>query len=255
MLNDTQLSNYLQLAQESAYLAGDILKTRPNHYTVINSLSASDIKLAADLASEKLIRAHLLPTQIPIIGEEEGGDEDYIYGNEPYWVIDPLDGTYNYARGLPFCCVSIGLMQGLEPILGVIYDFNTHTTYSAIANGHLMINHKRHTPKWLQDQSTSLILSSLRYEETHHSMVPNNFEDLYGHFKKIRFFGTASLSLAWVASGYAESYIERCVHLWDVAAGLALLKAAGGAFKINLTGKKAFQLDCFAASKAEWLPL
>jgi myo-inositol-1(or 4)-monophosphatase len=254
MLTDTQLLDLLTIAEKAAHEAGVILKNRPDHYTVVNSLSASDIKLAADVASEKLIREALNKTQLPIIGEEEGGDINYLSQNVPYWVIDPLDGTYNYARGLPFCCVSIGLMQGLEPVLGVIYDFNTQTTYSALAKGPLMINQKPHRANWLKDQSTSLILSSLRYEDTAHDMVPNNFNDLHGCFKKIRFFGTAALSLAWVASGYAESYIERSVHLWDVAAGLALLKATGGHFKINLTHKKPFQLDCFAASQHEWLP-
>lgn len=247
------LPSLLKLAEAAALEAGKILAERPDGYIHINALSASDIKLAADVASETLIRAKLATTGIPIVGEEEGGDVGLMHASIPYWVIDPLDGTYNYARGLPFCCVSIGLMQGLEPLLGVIYDFNTKTLYSALATGPLMLNGKPHTPRWLNDQSTSLLLSSLRYDEGAAGMVPTDFEALHGDFKKVRFFGTASLSLAWVASGYAESYIERRVHLWDIAAGLALLKAAGGHFKINLGYKKPFQLDCFAAAKAEWL--
>jgi myo-inositol-1(or 4)-monophosphatase len=247
------LPKLLILAETAAKQAGVVLAQRPDGYVHINALSASDIKLAADVASEKLIREALSPTGIPIVGEEEGGDISLMDQDVLYWVIDPLDGTYNYARGLPFCCVSIGLMSGLEPVLGVIYDFNTQTSYRALATGPLEINGKPHNPNWIEDQNTALLLSSLRYDDGAKGMVPTDFEELHGSFKKVRFFGTASLSLAWVASGYAEGYIERCVHLWDIAAGLSLLKAAGGHFRIELGHKKPFQLDCFAAAKEAWL--
>lgn len=243
------LTLLLNLAEETAKQAGDILAARPDGYVHIKALSAGDIKLAADLASEKLIREKLAPTNIPIVGEEEGGDVGLMDRDLLYWVIDPLDGTYNYARGLPFCCVSIGLMRGLEPVLGVIYDFNSHVMYAAQAEGQLKLNGQAHTPRWINDTNTGLILSSLRYDEGEGKMVPADFSDLHGDYNKVRFFGTASLSLAWVASGHAEAYIERRVHLWDIAAGLSLLKAAGGRFELKLGYKKPFQLDCFACGR------
>ncbi len=250
---DKQLPELLSLAEDAAIKAGNILASRPDHYIQVNALSAGDIKLAADVASEKLIRNALSATKLPIVGEEEGGNAQLMQDKQLYWVIDPLDGTYNYARALPFCCVSIGLMRGLEPILGVIYDFNSSTSYRALAEGPLEINQKPHQADWIQERDTGLILSSLRYDDKSGCVLPQNFKDLHGGFNKVRFFGTAALSLAWVASGKAEAYIERSVHLWDVAAGLSLMKAAKGQFQLELKNEKPFCLNCFAAAKQEWL--
>lgn len=247
------LSEWMDLAQNAARQAGAILSRRPDHYLHINAFSAGDIKLQADVDSEVLIRKILAPTELPVVGEEQGGEVHLIQGNQPYWVIDPLDGTYNYVRGLPLCCVSIGLMIGKEPLLGVIYDFNHDTLYSAIVGESLYINGHPHAPQWLEDQSQSLLLSSLRYDNRLSKMVPKDFKQIHGAFKKVRFFGTAALSLAWVAVGHAEGYQEYRVHLWDVAAGLALLKSAGGHFHLNWHDDAPFAIDCFASSQKDWM--
>jgi len=254
------IDGFLRLAQQAAHQAGDILRSKPQDYTQIHLIDAGDVKLAADVASEQLIRSILEPTGLPIIGEEGGGDVNLLKQNQLYWVIDPLDGTYNYLRGLPFCCVSIALMRGIEPILGVIDDFNTHTTYSAINEGPLIVQQAQHSPeyipsgRWLKDKQTALMLSSLRYDKKLGRMVPEHFEHLTHGFNKVRFFGTAALSLAWVAAGQAEGYIERCVCWWDVAAGLALLKAAGGHYRLHFYENDPIRLDCFASAHLDWLP-
>ena len=248
-----QKVDLLHLATEASKEAGKRLLDRPENYLHINALDAGDIKLQADMDSEILIRNILAQSQLPIIGEEQGGDASLLQSNEFYWVIDPLDGTYNYVRNIPLCCVSIGLMQGKEPILGVIYDFNRNIFYQGIDEGDLMINNEVVHPQWIKDQSTALLLSSLRYDNRQQKMVPSQFEHIHDDFKKVRFLGTAALSLAWVASGYAEGYKEFSVHLWDVAAGIALLKAAKGFFRMNFHETHPFALDCFAGANANWL--
>ena len=116
---DTQ--SLLNIATQVAKQAGEFLRLGIEKAKQINFQSDRDVKLQADEDSETLIRQVLSKkTNFPIVGEEQGGDPTLVDRNEPYWVIDPLDGTYNYLRNLPICCVSIGLMRGKDPILGVI---------------------------------------------------------------------------------------------------------------------------------------
>lgn len=123
--------HYLKLAEQFAREAGAILAEGAG-LRHINFQDAKDVKLKADVDSEKLIRERLSQvSDFPIIGEEQGGDASLPHGSSYYWVVDPLDGTYNYLRSLPACCVSIGLMRGLEPVLGVIFDFNTGECFAS----------------------------------------------------------------------------------------------------------------------------
>ena len=248
-----QKFDLMKLAARASQEAGQRLLDRPKSYLHINALDAGDIKLQADVDSEILIRKILAESKLPVIGEEQGGDASLLSQDTFYWVIDPLDGTYNYVRDIPLCCVSIGLMKGKEPILGVIYDFNRNILYQGMDEGHLTINHKPCDHEWIKDQATGLLLSSLRYDNRQQKMVPGRFEHIHDDFKKVRFLGTAALSLAWVAAGHAEGYKEFSVHLWDVAAGLALMKASKGFFKMNFHSTYPFALDCFASSNSEWL--
>lgn len=106
----------LTLAVATARTAGAALAKRTDR--TVNSETGHDIKLQADVDSENLIRERLARTKLPVIGEEIGGDTSLLDRDEPYWAVDPLDGTYNYLRGMPGACVSIGLWRGRRPILG-----------------------------------------------------------------------------------------------------------------------------------------
>ena len=94
--------------------------------------SSRDIKLDADLISENLIKEILLEhSKFPVLAEESGKSKESL--DEIFWVVDPLDGTANYARGIPLCCISIALIYKFQPVLGVIYDFSNkkHPLYFA----------------------------------------------------------------------------------------------------------------------------
>ena len=124
-----QKEKYLQDAKTAAkeagkYLIGETLKE-------INVEQDKDIKLYADKNSEKIIIDYLKARHdIPILTEESGELGDI--GEGLYWVVDPIDGTYNFFKGLDLCCVSIALWKGSDPVLGVIYEFKNDRLYYGI---------------------------------------------------------------------------------------------------------------------------
>lgn len=218
----------------------------------INTAEAHDIKLELDVRCQALIEKTLAATypQIPVLGEEGStGDTDAEYR----WVIDPIDGTVNYAYGMPHAAVSIALQvrsdkNNRKPastrrgsnlvtrhashisVVGVIYDPFTDELWSATAGQPTRLNgriiHASNRSK-IEDAIVAIGFSKSQ----------NNLEKSLPHFirisrraKKIRVMGSAALELAYVASGRLDAYIERTINLWDVAAGALLVENAGGEF-------------------------
>ncbi len=224
----------LELATESALEAGRILRQGAGHLREIQYLDKRDVKLQADVESEELIRKTLAEgSDFPVYGEELGGDAALVQRDIPYWVVDPLDGTYNYLRGSTVCGVSIGLLKGLQPQLGVIYDFNTLTCYSTlIANG-LWVNGNQVTPSYADSIDQAALVTGLPAGMDRSPERMEAFLQRLSRFKKVRMVGSAALAMAYVASGVFDVYYEEGIRLWDVAAGLALIKAGGGDFKLT----------------------
>ena len=127
------------LAINTALKAGKFLNKNKSEKKEIHEEKGRDIKLIIDQDTEKLIRSNLQVTDIPILGEEYGGD----IADGKYWVIDPIDGTANYFRGLDECCVSIALMEGNEALIGVIYNFNNKQMYTAVKDHGAFLNDKK----------------------------------------------------------------------------------------------------------------
>ena len=124
----TNILKNLEIAKKAAHEAGNILVNLKAELNKENISSGKDIKLKADIEAEKLIKEYLLSkSDIPILGEETGASISNL--GKTFWVVDPLDGTANYSRNIPICCVSISLISNLEPVIGVIYDFNNDDIY------------------------------------------------------------------------------------------------------------------------------
>ncbi len=246
------LKNLLEIAENAARATGAILRAGGNRSVSLNS--ETDVKLAADADSEKLIRERLEATGLPVIGEELGGDPAlYDSSDKLYWVVDPLDGTFNYQRGQPLTCVSIGLMRGNVPVLGVIYNFNADEMFSGLVGDGVFLNGKKLVPEWATEISQACLMTGFPAlaDKSPEALAP--FIAEVGMFKKIRMIGTAALAVAYVAVGRADVYSEKGTNLWDVAAGMALVKAAGGFIKIEPTGKRALNFNLRCAARKEWL--
>ena len=224
------------LAVDAAIEAGDFLRQSKLEEKEIYKEEGRDIKLIIDQETEKLIRASLLVTNIPILGEEYGGE----ITDERYWVIDPIDGTANYFRGLDECCISIALMAGNEALIGVIYNFNNNQMYTAIKDHGAFLNNTKISVSNIASKSKASITTGFPASETIESSM-NFLENLKG-WKKVRMFGSAALSCAYVASGKCDYYAEKGVYLWDIAAGICLVKEAGGCADFKLIDKERYEV-------------
>ena len=205
-----------------------------------NLVTRHDIKLELDVRSQKLIQKalHKAFPKVPFLGEE--GDTGDV-GADCRWVVDPIDGTVNFAYGIPHACVSIALQgkavkgrpdyeDGYNTLLGVVYDPFCDEIWTAIRGQPTRLNGKVirvSNRRKLQDSIVSIGFAKNRksLEET----LPY-FNQLIRRVRKVRMMGAAALGLAYVASGRFDAYIERGIRLWDVAAGGLIVECAGGEF-------------------------
>ena len=242
----------LSSAESVAREAGGILKAGAAHLREVEFQDQRDVELRADMESEELIRKRLGEAfPYPVYGEEKGGDASLRERYDPYWVVDPLDGTYNYLRGSSLCAVSIGLMRGETPILGVIYDFNSDTCFSGVVAEGFFINGKEAQPQWSGSLSQAALATGFPSGMDRSSARMEAFISRIAPFKKVRMVGSAALALAYVAGGIYDVYYEESIRLWDVAAGLALIQAAGGVIRMkpSATGKE-MAYDVWAGKEA-----
>jgi len=226
----TQRQLDLEIATEAAFAAGAVLRAKADNLDSIEDKGpAGDLVTDADKAAERLV-LDLLQRHRPdyaILAEESGrlGNPD----SELLWAIDPLDGTTNYAHQLPIASVSIALLRGDEPQLGVIYDpFRDELFRAAIGLGATK-NRQPIGVSATDDLSRSLLASGFAYDRR--DTLDNNYAEFcyLTHLTQgVRRLGSAALDLASVACGRYDGYWERGISPWDVAAGIVLVREAGG---------------------------
>lgn len=230
----------LKSATQAALKAGALLRKHQHADKKINEEIQHDIKLELDVRTQKLIEAHFRK-QFPesaIFGEEGvSGDP----AAEFRWVIDPIDGTVNFAYGIPHACVSIALQQraakgrgvtrdGYVTIAGVVHDPFCDETWTATLGGPAKLNGS--AIKVSKRARVNLAIVSMGFAksaDTTKVMLPH-LNDLVYRVRKIRIMGSAALSMVYVASGRFDAYIEGGVRLWDIAAGGLIVECAGGEF-------------------------
>ena len=237
-----ELDAWLEIAKSAALKGGKYLLENQGQELKILLNKGRDIKLQLDTDTEKLIKDSLgSQSEFSILGEETGLSNDL---GEFYWVVDPLDGTSNFLRDIPISCVSIALMQNLTPILGVIYDFNHDDMYSGSKYHKAEMNDLEIKVSQVQEKSLATIVTGLPaktdFSDTAMQKMINDFQS----WKKVRMIGSAAMASVYVASGKADLYKEFGIYLWDIAAGAAIVEAAGG--KVSLLNQNdAYQVDAF----------
>jgi myo-inositol-1(or 4)-monophosphatase len=158
---------------------------------------------------------------------EEGTGERNASGLN--WVIDPLDGTTNFVHGMPVWCTSIGLCDGIKPILGVIYDPNTQECFSAYAGGGAMLNGESIHVSSIASLQQSLLATGFPYDDFgREEEYIQLFRKLIRGTRGLRRLGSAALDMAWTACGRLEGFYEYGLNPWDVAAGSIIVQEAGG---------------------------
>jgi myo-inositol-1(or 4)-monophosphatase len=144
------------------------------------------------------------------------------------WVIDPLDGTTNFVHGLPPYAVSIGLIQGNEVVLGVVEEAFSGEYFYAVKGGGAWMGEKRLQVSVEQNLSKGLIATGFSYDNTQVDCTLAVLKQLLIQTHGFRRIGSAAVDLAYVAAGRFEAFYEKNLNPWDVAAGILLVKEAGG---------------------------
>ncbi len=223
-----ELEKLLFVAEKAACRAGAFLsRTKIKDNKILTDLG-KDVKISADLHSEKIIINMLRAKSEFDILTEESGFLPGASGKHLLWIVDPIDGTMNFLRGIPINCVSIGLWRGNEPLLGVIYDFNKNELFSGIARKIAYLNKKRIKVSALSKEASAVLCTGFPVNTDFSSRGLLRFTKQIQNYKKVRLIGSAALSLAYVAAGRADVYRENNIMLWDVAAGAAIITGAGG---------------------------
>jgi myo-inositol-1(or 4)-monophosphatase len=237
------LSRELEAAILAAKEAGEVLRDAFGAEQAVRYKGEVDIVTEVDERAEQLIREILLGAY-PNYGmlAEEGG---WLSGQEDIrWIVDPLDGTTNYAHGLPIFCVSIALEKSGEVVLGVVHDPMREETYTAERGEGATLNGEPIRVSDTDEPIRALIATGFPYD---HAQMPEAL-DLFGSFEVLsrgmRRLGATALDLCYVASGRLDGYYERGIWAWDIAAGSLILEEAGGKVtnyrggKLDLEGRQ-----------------
>lgn len=223
------LPDLLELATAAARRAGAFLRKTAKSPIAVTAELERDVKLAADKGSEEIIVPLLREgSNFAILSEEMGLNDSRDSFTGPYWLVDPLDGSLNYLQGIPLCCVSIGLWEGHEPLLGVVYDFNREELFKGIPGQGAWLNDKPIQVSVTREVKKAMLCTGFPANTDYSPKALLQFVDQVRKYKKLRLLGSAALSLAYVAAGRADGYFERDIKIWDVGAGMALVRAAGG---------------------------
>jgi myo-inositol-1(or 4)-monophosphatase len=187
-----------------------------------------DLVTQFDLDSEALLRERLASSGLPVVGEESGGERARD-PNVPTWYVDPIDGTTNFVHGHPFWCVSVGLVLGGRPLLGAIVAPSLGVEWTGAVGERALRAGEGCQVSDVTRIDDALLATGFPYDR--HTSEDNNFDAFVAIKKRcqaVRRCGSAALDLCLVADGTYDGYWEKKVKPWDVAAGSAIVLAAGG---------------------------
>jgi len=223
----------LELATQSIQAARLRLDAGLADNRFLEKIDGREWKIRADRELESVILKVLQEgSDYPILSEESGilaGE-----GNRQ-WIVDPLDGSANFFRKVPFYCISVGLWENEHPLLGAVLEIPGDRLFAGIVgvgawcNGK-PIGRKEDIPA---EPSEAMLCTGLPAEFEHSRENIQTLVTACRRFGKVRMLGSAALMLCYVASGRCDSYWERQIALWDVGAALAIVQAVGGATRFS----------------------
>lgn len=228
------LMNLLALAERVAREAGAALLAHRAEWATVEAEHGREVKISADRQAEALILDALKrEAPYPVISEEAGWVGAHA-GADHVWAVDPLDGSVNYLRDYPHCAVSIALLNRGVPVLGVVNCFVLNECFTGIEAQGAWLNGRSMRVSAITAPAAGILQTGVPSRASVESM--RAFEARLSQWRKVRMIGSAASALAYVAAGRADAYRESGSMIWDVAAGCALVKAAGVVFHIGGEG-------------------
>ena len=218
---------YKKVAIMAATKSGSFIKRSVGKIVAISYKGRDNIVTDVDKKAEDIIistiRSHF--PEHSILSEEKGSIDNH----SPYkWIVDPLDGTTNFAHAFPFFCVSIALERSGEVVLGVVYDPLRNELFFAESGKGAYLNNKRIEVSGVKKISAAFLATGFSYGRRRKDKNVANFRRFLLRTMAIRRAGSAALDLAYVACGRFDGFWERDLHPWDNAAGFLIVRESKG---------------------------
>lgn len=224
-----------EIAVEACSAAAERIRTSRSNEVMSTKSTATDIVTETDVAAERLIH-EILASHTPgarVLGEEGGhavagsGRHDAIE-----WVVDPLDGTVNFAYGIPIVAVSVAAVADGRPVAGAVVDVARDEVFSAHHGGGATLDDRPISVGARDDLALALVTTGFAYDAGRRRRHGHTIAELLGHVRDVRGFGSAALHLCWVANGRVDAYVERDIKPWDYAAGSLIATEAGAVVEL-----------------------
>ena len=218
---------------KAARLGGNVLVRHMNKLDALNIVEKERMDYASEvdgLAEAEIVKElRRANPEYAVLGEEGGAQKGNRGPSRYTWVIDPLDGTSNYLHGWPHWCVSIALVENGEPIHGVVFDPLRNELFTASRGSGAALNERRIRVGERKDLAGAMLVTGFPLRErTRAGAQLECLRELLRDAEDVRRTGSAALDLAYVACGRADGYFEAGVQPWDIAAGVLLVREAGG---------------------------
>jgi myo-inositol-1(or 4)-monophosphatase len=240
-MSDDPLSVVAEVAAAAARAGGEILRESYGRVHSVRYKGATDLVTEVDVKAERTIVALIrerFPTHQVLAEEGSVGGDDARHR----WIIDPLDGTTNYAHGLRMFSVSVGYERDGKLAAGAVYDPSQDEMYLASAGGGATVNGQPISVSSTDTLIRALLATGFPYEREMRPIALRQFNGLSMQTQAVRRIGSAALDCCWVAAGRFDGYWENIVNAWDVAAGV-LIAVEAGAMVTDVRGGP-YQVDC-----------
>jgi myo-inositol-1(or 4)-monophosphatase len=251
------MDDFLTICEQAARIGGSLLQDWADRITV-REKGPKDLVTEADLASQEAIRRFVLSAfpDHQFLGEEsEAAVETEAGGGEQggyRWIVDPLDGTLNYVRGMPSYAVSIALEQAGDVLVGVVFDPLLDECYTAARGRGAFLNGRPLRASRCGALSEALVAISFSADVPRGSIEVRRFVEVLHAAQSVRRTGSAALNLCYVGAGRLDAYFASSVKSWDVAAGVLIAREAGAVItSINGREFDLWRPDLAAAATAE----
>ena len=218
---------------KAARAGGNVLVRHMNKLDALNIVEKERMDYASEvdgLAEAEIVKElRRANPEYAVLGEEGGAQKGRGGPSRYTWVIDPLDGTSNYLHGWPHWCVSIALVENGEPIHGVVFDPLRNELFTASRGSGAALNDRRIRVSERKDLTGAMLITGFPPRERARAGAQLECtRELLRDAEDIRRTGSAALDLAYVACGRADAYFEAGLQPWDIAAGVLLVREAGG---------------------------
>jgi myo-inositol-1(or 4)-monophosphatase len=233
-MSDDRLSTVADVAEAAARAGGEVLRASYGRVQSVRFKGATDLVTEVDVRAEQTIVA-LIRARYPT--HQVLAEEGSVGGDDPRhrWIIDPLDGTTNYAHGIKIFCVSVGYERDGKLAAGAVYDPSQDELYRASAGGGATLNGHPLAVSATDTMIRALLGTGFPYDAAKRPIALRQFSELSMQAQAVRRAGSAALDCCWVAAGRFDGYWENIVNAWDVAAG-ALIATEAGAIVTDVHG-------------------